>query len=90
MKRDLGNMTNILLIIIIIILLYGPDMAKDKVKTIIVMILSIPVIFYSIGIIASIPENISSGDWGNIVVGVSLIVITIIVTCSANSQKKNK
>lgn len=83
-------MTNILVIIIIIILLYGTDVAKDKVKTIIVMILSIPVIFYSIGIIASIPENISSGDWGNIVVGVSLIVITIIVTCSANSQKKNK
>lgn len=83
-------MTNILLIIIIIILLYGPDMAKDKVKTIIVMILSIPVIFYSIGIIASIPKNISSGDWGYIVVGVSLIITTIIVMCSANSQRKNK
>ncbi len=90
MKRDLGNMTNILLIIIIIILLYGPDMAKDKVKTIIVMILSIPVIFYSIGIIASIPENISSGDWGNIAVGVSLIITTITVACLANTQRKNK
>ena len=83
-------MTNILLIIVIIILLYGPDVAKDKVKTIIVMILSIPVIFISIGIIASIPENISSGDWGSIVVGVSIIITTIIVACSANSQRKNK
>ena len=90
MKRESGNMTNILLIIVIIILLYGPDVAKDKVKTIIVMILSIPVIFISIGIIASIPENISSGDWGSIVVGVSIIITTIIVACSANSQRKNK